>query len=118
MGDWNAIIIMITSFIAGGGGVFLLNMFKQKREQIREDKKQDNEIRVSETEHAFTIYKEIVSALKHDLEQVNKSFQEQDKQYLEVREQKAILQTKLENTEKRLIETEARIVVLEHKSTT
>jgi chromosome segregation ATPase len=99
---WGTVIASLLSCIAGGGGALILSYFKQKGDSNRADKKQDAELKLSETEKAFTIYKEIVTSLKHDIEQLTKSIQEQEKQYLEAREQKAILQGKLDNAETKL----------------
>ena len=96
---WGAAIATVLAFISGGGGVFILSLLKQKQEEARKNKQQDNDLKLSETEKAFSIYKEIVTSLKSDFSQVAQSYQNLEKQYLETREAKAIVQGKLDNAE-------------------
>jgi chromosome segregation ATPase len=115
MTEWGTIITAVLTFVAGGGGAVLLNYLRQRGESNRADKKQDAELKLSETEKAFSIYKEIVTSLKHDLEAFTKNMQELEKQYLEAREQKAIMQGKLDNAETKLAYCEKELAALRAK---
>lgn len=99
---WTTIITATLAFLGGGGGVFILSLLRQRKEEARKDKQQDNDLKLSETEKAFSIYKEIVTSLKTDFAQVTNSYQLLEKQYLETREAKAITQGKLDNAETKL----------------
>lgn len=97
--SWNTILLAAFTFLAGGGGVFIINLLKARSSEARANKQQDTEIKLSETEKAFNIYKEIVSSLKHDIEQLTNNMQLLEKQYIEVREEKVVLKTKYDAQE-------------------
>jgi chromosome segregation ATPase len=101
--SWGAILATVLAFLSGGGGVFILSLLRQRQEEARKDKQQTNDLKLSETEKAFAIYKEIVTSLKSDFTQVAQSYQNLEKQYLETREAKAIVQGKLENAETKIV---------------
>ena len=94
--DLTTIIGAAFAFIAGGGGMVLLNWFQKTREQNREDKHQSDSDKRSENEQAFGIYKEIIVSLRHDLETLNKEYGETENKYMESKEAAVICKIKLE----------------------
>jgi uncharacterized protein HemX len=109
------IITAILAAIGGGGGIFILNFLRQQREETRKDNQQGVDNKLLETEKAFNIYKEIVGSLKHDMEQITTSSHELEKQYVESREQKALLQGKYDLSLAKIEELNKEINVLKGK---
>jgi chromosome segregation ATPase len=109
------IITAIIAFVGGGGGVFILNFLRQQRDESRKDNQQVSELKLSETEKAFGIYKEIVTSLKHDIEQISTSSHELEKLYGETREQKALLQGKYDLALSKIETLETQINLLKEK---
>jgi septal ring factor EnvC (AmiA/AmiB activator) len=111
---------LLLTFLAGGGGVLLINVMKTRQEgslKTQEHKdanelakdKQAAELKLTETEQAFKIYKEIVDSLKQDMTKLNTSMEAMEHQHLECREENAKLNGKIALLENKIgiLETES-----------
>jgi hypothetical protein len=110
---WSNVLTGIITFIAGGGGVFVLNWLRQGKEQNRADKKQDSELQLSEVTQAFTIYKETLAQVKHDAEVIQKGYQDLEKQYIDAKEKAIIAQSQKDILIEKLANANLRIEYLE-----
>lgn len=89
-------ITSLLAFLAGGGGKWVLDLIKQKGDSTLQQQKQASEIKLSETEKAFEMYKEIVNSLRKDIEGLNNSIHAMEQEHIKVREKNVELNSKLE----------------------
>ena len=84
------------AFLGGGGGAWLLSIYKARNEAKLAEGKQASDLKRSETDQAFTIYKEIVDSLRHDMEGISKGMHDMEQQHIECKEENAKLNAKLD----------------------
>ena len=127
------VFISILTLLGGGFGMWLLNIFKQRRDLNLADRKQDMDAKlasekqiadkdIAENQQALVIYQEIVRALQADRvslrEDINKfeaKYDTLEKEHLHCREQYATLVTKSEHQQEQIVELKTEIAQLKAK---
>jgi chromosome segregation ATPase len=117
---WVMIITGLLTFLAGGGGKWVIDFFNAKNKNKLDENeqqsklkttetKQQAELRLSETEKAFEIYKEIVDSLKKDMLGLNESIHKMESQHIECREENAKLNGKVIVLEQKVLMLESQL---------
>ena len=107
--DWTIILTAFFTFLAGGGGKWIYDLIKQKGDVSLQQQKQASELKLSETEKAFVIYKEIVDSLKHDVAGLTNSMQIMEKEYIAAREKNAESSITIQNQKEVIMELRAQL---------
>jgi hypothetical protein len=100
---WVAIVTTIGAMFGGPVGVWLLSIYKEKKSTGLTETKQATELRISENEQAFKIYKDLLDTLKQNLAKLTEDMKKEEERYLKVLEENAILRTE-QRIQKTLLE--------------
>jgi peptidoglycan hydrolase CwlO-like protein len=106
--DIQTIVSVLVALVAGGVGKWILDAVAQHRAGNISVNKSNVENKISENEQAIKIYNDVIKQIKDELTNLDKKCEDLEKQYLETREENAILKAELSNL-KRMVAGACRV---------
>lgn len=83
---WVAILISLMTAIGGGFGVWILNIFKQRKELKVQEQDAESKRKIAENEQAVTFYRDIIASLKEDILKITKHQDALEEEHIKCRE--------------------------------
>lgn len=83
---WVTILISLMSAVGGGFGVWLLNIFKQRKELKVQEQDAESKRKIAENEQAVTFYRDIIASLKEDILKITKHQEILEEEHIRCRE--------------------------------
>lgn len=120
---WLAGILAVLTAVGGGFGIWVLNIYKaskqhtldtakQDGDQKLKEEKQTKELRISENEQAFKIYKDLVDGLRKDIEKMSEDMEKLEQEHLRCREDNAANKAELRSNGREMEAMRAQIDTL------
>ncbi len=106
----------LLAFLGGGGGKWIIDLFRGMKEGSLQEQKQSAELRLTETDKAFTIYKEIVESFKKDMVVLTGQIHTLEHEHLECRETAARQAGRIENLEFQIATLKAELATFEKRA--
>lgn len=80
---WVNIVIAIGSLIFGAVGTWITSIYKQKRNEDRDDRKLNDHTGIEQTQQAINIYQDIIKVLREDSIRFEQHLKEMESAHLE-----------------------------------
>lgn len=91
----------------------LYNRRKSMAENNLSEKKQQSELIIAANEQAVRFYKDIVEALRQDIQALRREMEEQEKRYLQTREENVRLQMQAQQQQQEIVSLKEKLKELE-----
>lgn len=113
--NWVAVVLAIGGLLGGAFGTWLITIYQTKHKNKLDENKQGSEIKISENEQAFKIYKDLVDILRQDVKKMTDDMNRLEGDYLKAREENATLRAENKNFQTEINELKAQLVELNSK---
>lgn len=114
---WVTVVLAIGGLLGGAFGTWLLTVYQARHKNKMDESKQGSEIKISENEQAFKIYKDLVDILRQDVKKMTEDMSRLEADYLKAREENATLRAENKNFQAEIDELKAEITAMKNKIT-